>query len=164
MAAEILDTTTMLANSYEIKRSYRWLLEIDGIDAFTLVSTSRPKGTFGEIEIDWLNSKRFEAGKWTWSEMEITLNDPIAPSAAQKVMDWVRLCYEHETGRAGYSAFYKKDIRLKLLDGPGAVVEQWLIKSAWIKGLSDMGTLDYKAEEPVKITCALRFDSAILQF
>jgi hypothetical protein len=47
----------------------------------------------------------------------MTLFDPITPSGAQAVMEWVRLHHESVTGRDGYSDFYKKDLTLDIL-GP----------------------------------------------
>jgi hypothetical protein len=162
--ADVLDVGSMLANQFEPKRQYQWILNIDGLDAYTIVSAARPKGAFGgPVEMDYINTKWFLAGKWKWDPMEIKLRDPIAPSAMQKVMDWVRLCYEHETGRAGYAAFYKKEIRLKLLDGPGAVVEEWKISGAWLQNV-DGGPLDWKVDDPVEITCTLVFDNATLLY
>jgi hypothetical protein len=161
--AEVIDVNQMLAKTYEPKRQFRWILEVDGLDSFVMQSTSRPKGNFGEVQMDWLNDRWWLAGKWTWDPMDLVLRDPIAPSAAQKVMDWVRLCYEHETGRAGYAAFYKKDIVLKLLDGPGAVVERWVIKGAWLQNI-DMGSLSYTEDAPTEITCTMRYDKATLEY
>lgn len=161
--AEILETNTMLANTYEPKRKFRWILQIDGIDAFVCKTASRPQMTFEETVIDYINTKRYLAGKMAYSPMTITLHDPIAPSAALKVMEWVRLCYEVLTGRMGYASFYKKDITLKLLDPQGAVVEHWDLRGAWVQD-SNFGDLDYASSDNVEINCVLRYDSAVHQF
>ncbi len=161
--AETLNVTQLLANPYEPKRKYRWLLQIDGIDAFTLKTAARPSLTFDETVIDYINTKRYVAGKQTWNPMSITLQDPIAPSAAQAVMDWVRICYEPLTGRMGYASFYKKNITLKVLDPQGAVVELWDVFGAWVQD-SNWGDLDYASSDNVEIACTLRFDNAVQQF
>lgn len=161
--AETLDVTQLLANPYEPKRKFRWILQIEGIDAFTLKTAARPSNTFDETVIDYVNTKRYVAGKMTWNPMSITLHDPIAPSAAQKVMDWVRICYEPLTGRMGYASFYKKTITLKVLDPQGTVVELWDIIGAWIQD-SNWGDLDYASSDNVEIACTLRFDNAIQQY
>ncbi|HEU5115409.1 MAG TPA: hypothetical protein VFT74_01895, partial [Isosphaeraceae bacterium] len=88
---ETLDTTSLLQTLYEPKRKFRWFLQIDGIDAFTLKTAARPQATFEETVIDFINTKRYLSGKMAWNPIQITTHDPIAPSAAQKVMDWVRL-------------------------------------------------------------------------
>lgn len=163
MPTEILETGQMLANTYEPKRKFRWFLQIDGIDAFTLKTAARPQMTFDETVIDFINQKRYVAGKQTFNPINITLHDPIAPSAAQKVMTWVRTCYEVLTGRMGYADFYKKNISLKLLDPQGAVVELWDIRGAWIQD-TNFGDLDYASSDNTEIQCTIRFDAAVQQF
>jgi hypothetical protein len=91
--AETLKTTDMLANTYEPKRKFRFVLAIDGIDAYTLKTAARPQATFEETVIDWINAKRYVSGKMAWNPIQVTTHDPIAPSAAQKINDWVRLNY-----------------------------------------------------------------------
>lgn len=160
---ETLDVTQLLANPYEPKRKFRWILQIDGIDAYTLKTAARPSLTFDETVIDYINTKRYVAGKQTWNPLSITLHDPIAPSAAQKVMDWVRICYEPLTGRMGYATFYKKNITLKVLDPQGTVVELWDVIGAWVQD-ANWGDLDYASSDNVEIAATLRFDNAIQQF
>jgi hypothetical protein len=95
--------------------------------------------------------------------MDITLHDPIAPSGAQQVTEWIRLCMEVVSGRAGYADFYKRNIQLKMLDPVGTVVELWDIAGAWITK-ADYGDLTYENGELVEIKLTLRFDIAVLQF
>lgn len=161
--AEVLEINQLLADSFEPKRKFRWILAINGIDSFTAKTATRPQVTFGETVIDYINQKRYLSGKGTWAPINITFNDPIVPSASQKVMEWVRLNWENTTGRMGYSAMYKKDIALKMLDPVGAVVEQWTLQGAWVQD-SNFGDLDYSSDDPVDITTVIRFDQAILEF
>jgi hypothetical protein len=160
---ETLNVTQLLANTYEPKRKFRWVLQIDGIDAFVLKTAARPQQTFEETVIDFINTKRYVSGKGAWNPIAITMHDPIAPSAAQKIMDWVRLNYEPLTGRMGYASFYKKDLQLKLLDPQGTVVELWDIKGAWPQDIN-FGDLDYATSDNAEIAYTLRFDNATLQF
>jgi hypothetical protein len=161
--AETLDTRDMLANTFEPKRKFRFIMAIDGIDAYTLKTAARPQITFEDTTMDWMNAKRFISGKGTWNPIQITTHDPIAPSAAVKVMDWVRLNYEPLTGRMGYATYYKKDIQLKVLDPQGSVVELWDLQGAWPQDIN-FGELDYASSDPVEINFSLRFDNAVLQF
>lgn len=161
--AEILEVQQMLADSYEPKRKFRWVVSINGIDAFTLKTATRPQIVFDETVIDYVNTKRYLAGKPSWQQMQITLYDPIVPSAAQKVMEWIRLAYENVTGRMGYAQMYKKNINLKLLDGVGAVVEEWELQGTWIVD-ANFNDLDFAVSDPVDIALTLRYDQAILLF
>ena len=89
--------------------------------------------------------------------------DPIVPSAAQSVMEWVRLSHESVTGRDGYAEFYKKDVTINVLGPVGDIVEEWSLVGAWIQDVT-FGDLDFGASEPVEITVTLRYDYAILEF
>ena len=93
----------------------------------------------------------------------MTLHDPIAPSASQKVMEWARLAHETISGRDGYAAFYKKDFSLHLMDPVGVTVEQWDIKGAFITD-ADFGGLDYTSGEPIEISLTVRPDECILRY
>jgi T4-like virus tail tube protein gp19 len=163
MPLETLTTQQMLANTYEPKRKFRWILQIDGIDAYTLKTAARPESTFEETMIDYMNAKRWISGKQTWNPIQVVMYDPIAPSAASKIMDWMRLNYEYATGRMGYATFYKKDITLKLLDPQGTVVELWDLQGAWPQNIN-WGELDYASSDNAEITYTLRFDGALLQY
>jgi hypothetical protein len=160
---ETLDVNSLLANTYEPLRKFRWILQIDGVDAYTLKTAARPQLTFDETVIDYINTKRYVSGKQTWNPIAITTHDPIAPSASQKIMDWVRINYEPLTGRMGYATYYKKNISLKLLDPQGTVVQLWDIIGAWPQDVN-FGDLDYASSDNTEISFTLRFDNAILQY
>lgn len=161
--AETLDVTDMLPSRYEPKRKFRWILRIEGIDAFLVKSTARPQRVFEEITIDWINSKRYLAGKHEFQPLQVELYDAIAPSGAQQVEEWVRLNHETVSGRSGYSDFYKRDIQLALLDPIGTVVELWDIKGAWPKDIN-YNELSYENNEACWITLSIRADNFVLQY
>ena len=161
--AEILTVEQMLPNKFEPKRKFRWLLACEGIDAFIIKTTARPQMTFEEITMDFINHRRYLAGKHTFNDLAVTLYDPIAPSGAQQVMEWIRLNFEAVSGRAGYADFYKRDIQLKLLDPVGTVVELWDIKGAWCKDIN-FGDLDYTNNDAADVTMTIRYDLCVLQY
>lgn len=160
--AEVLEIGQMLANAYEPKRKFRWILQVNGLEAWVVKTGARPQMTFEETVIDYINTKRYVAGKMSFNPITFTLHDPIAPSAAQEVMQWIRLCYESLTGRMGYAVQYKKNFTLKMLDPVGAVVEVWEINGAWLQD-TNFGDLDYASSDNVELSCTIRFDNAILQ-
>lgn len=162
--AETLDVTAMLGQKFEPKRKTRWVLMIEGIDAFLMKTAARPQYTTEEVELPFINSRRYVAGVTKFSEMACTLYDPIAPSGAQQVMEWIRLHFESVSGRSGYADFYKRDVQLKMLDPVGTVIELWDIKGCWIKE-AKFGELDYTNNgEAQEIELTLRFDNAVLQY
>jgi hypothetical protein len=163
MAAETLDVSSMIPAKFEPKKKNRWILMIEGIDAYIIKSTARPSMTIEGQEIPFINSRRYVAGKFEFGTLAVTLHDPIAPSGAQQVMEWVRTHYESVSGRAGYADFYKRDIQLKMLDPVGTVIELWDIKGAFITSAA-FNDLSYEGSELVEITLDLRFDNCVLQF
>ena len=126
-------------------------------------TANRPQITFDEVTMEHMNVTRYVKGKGRWQTLQCTLYDPIVPSAAQAVMEWVRLGHESVTGRDGYSDFYKKDVTFHVLGPVGDVVEEWTLKGAFIQDAT-FGDLDFASSDPVEITLTLRYDYAILQF
>jgi len=161
--AETLAVSDMLPNKFEPKRQFRWVLAIEGIDAFIIKTAARPNISIESVEIPFINHKRYIAGKSTFSDMSVTLHDPIAPSGAQQVMEWVRTHFESVSGRAGYADFYKRDIQLKMLDPIGTVVELWDIKGAFLTA-ADFGSLAYDANDPAEISLTIQYDNCVLQY
>ncbi len=162
--AETLSVTEMLPNKFEAKRKFRWVLMVEGIDAFLVKSTDRPSFSIAEEMIPFINSKRYIAGRLTFNTISMNLHDPIAPSGAQQVMEWIRTHAESVSGRAGYADFYKRDLQLKLLDPVGTVVELWDIKGCFLTD-ANFGNLDYSDDSGLMdISLTIRFDNCVLQY
>ena len=162
--AETLSVAEMLPNKFEPKRKFRWVFAIEGIDAFLMKSAARPQIQTPSQAIQFINHTRYVTGRTTFQEMTVSLYDPIAPSGAQQVMEWVRTHFESVSGRAGYADFYKRDCQIKMLDPVGTVVELWDIKGAFITNANFGTDLDYNSEAPADIQMTLRFDNCVLQY
>ena len=161
--AELLDPSEIMFTPFEPKTQNRFIMYIEGIPAFTIKAMARPTITFDEVVLEHINVKRYVKGKGAWQPLEITLYDPIVPSASQAVMEWVRQHHESVTGRQGYSDFYKKDITFNLLGPVGDIIEEWTLKGTFIQS-ANFGTMDYGTSDPVEIALTLQYDYAILQF
>ena len=103
MAVETLNVSSMIPSRFEPKRRSRWVLLIEGIDAYIVKTSARPTIATGEIEVPFINARRYLAGLTKFNPITVTLHDPIAPSGAQQVMEWVRLHFESVSGRSGYA-------------------------------------------------------------
>ena len=160
------DLLTKMPNPFEPKRKNRWLIRFPselGIQEWWLASASRPSISQNEVEIPFLNTSTWVLGRFTWEPISVTLRDPIGPSAAQAVMEWVRLGSESITGRQGYSSGYQKDIFIEMLDPTGVVVEKWKLENAMVTNVS-FGDLSMDDDSLSEITMDLRFPRAILLF
>ena len=162
--AEILEFDKMFYTNFEPKMKNRYVMEIDGIPSYMIKAANRPTIQFDVVTLDHINVKRKLKGKGEWQDLNLTLFDPIVPSGAQAVMEWVRLSHESLTGRDGYADMYKKDVQIYMLGPVGDKVEQWKIKGAFISQ-AQFGELSFaSANEPVDITLTLTYDYAILEY
>ena len=159
----ILNTNEMMFTAFEPKLQNRFLMFIDGIPAYLIKKISRPSITFGEVVLDHINVKRKIKGKANWENITCDLYDPVTPSGAQAVMEWVRLSHESVTGRDGYSDFYKKEVRFHTLGPVGDVVEEWVLKGAFIQNAS-FGAGDWSSSAPMEIQLTISMDYAILNY
>ena len=159
----ILDTNEMMFTAFEPKLQNRFIMYIDGIPAFLVKKVGRPNVSFNDVTLDHINVKRKIKGKADWQDITADLYDPVTPSGAQAVMDWARLSYESVTGRAGYSDFYKKDLKLNILGPVGDIVGEWEIKGAFIQ-TANFGTFDWSNSEQVDLTMTVSMDYCVLNY
>jgi hypothetical protein len=134
---------------YEPKKKNRFIFRFPtplGIQEWFVSSGSRPSISQEETEIQFLNTSTYVLGRFTWDTIDVTFRDPIGPSAAQALMEWVRLHSE-----------------LELLDPTGVVIEKWILQGTMLTNVG-FGDLDYSSSDIADITGTLRFDRAIHVF
>jgi hypothetical protein len=137
---------------------------VDGIPSYTIKKIGAVGVSMDEIKLNHINVYRKIKGRAVWDDIEMTLFDPITPSGAQAVMEWVRLHHESVTGRDGYSDFYKKDLVLDVLGPVGDVVSEWIIKGAFIKE-ANFGDYNWDTEnQAINITMTVGMDYCVLNF
>ena len=160
----ILNPNEIFFTAFEPKQQNRFILYVDGIPSYIIKKVSGIKVTQEEVVLNHINVQRKVKGRSKWDDVTLSLYDPITPSGAQAVMEWVRLHHESVTGRDGYSDFYKKDLTLDVLGPVGDIVSEWVLKGAWIK---DAGFGDYDWDQGAtaqKIELTLGIDYAVLNF
>jgi hypothetical protein len=161
--ANLYENSKMFYTAFEPKVQNRFLLEVDGIPSFIMKKVSRPQIECGEVVLDHINIIRKMKGKCKWGDITVTLYDPIVPSGAQAVMEWVRTQHESVTGRDGYADFYKKDLNIFVLGPVGDKIENWSVKGAYIK-TAQFGDLDWSTETAVEIQLTLGVDYCVLEY
>ena len=159
----ILDTNEIMFTAFEPKLQNRFIMYIDGIPAFLVKKVGRPNISFNDVTLDHINVKRKIKGKADWQDITAELYDPVTPSGAQAVMEWVRLSHESVTGRDGYSDFYKKDVRINALGPVGDIVEEWILKGAYVQN-ANFGDMDWTSDSPANINLTIVMDYAILNY
>jgi hypothetical protein len=160
----ILSANEIFFTAFEPKQANRFILYVDGIPSYIIKGVDAVKLTQGEVVLNHINILRKVKGKSVWGDLTMTLVDPITPSGAQAVMEWVRLHHESVTGRDGYSDFYKKDLVIDILGPVGDVVSEWIIKGAFIKE-ANFGDYNWDtADTAVNISMTVGMDYCVLNF
>lgn len=160
----VLDPNEIFFTAFEPQQAHRFLLYLDGIPSYMIRKVGGLKVSNGGIILNHINVQRKIAGRWTWDDVTMTLYNPITPSGAQAVMEWVRLHHESVTGRDGYSDFYKKDLTINVIGPPGDVVSEWILKGAHIKDAT-FSDLDWDTEnQPSTIDLTVAIDYAVLNY
>ena len=153
--AQMIEPENIMFTPFEPKLKNRFIMNIDGINAYLIKAINRPSLESDEVVLEHMNVTRYVKGKSRWQPLEITLYDPVVPSAAQQVIEWIRLHHESVTGRDGYSDFYKKDVSFNVLGPVGDVVEEWELKGAYIQS-ANFGDMAFDSSDPVEISLTLR--------
>lgn len=160
----ILTSDEIFFTAFEPKVQNRFIMYVDGIPAYIIKGVNGLGFEQGEIVLNHINIYRKVKGKLRWNDVTLSLYDPITPSGAQAVMEWVRLHHESVTGRDGYSDFYKKDIVLDIVGPVGDIVSEWVLKGAFVK-TADFGELNYDNDSAAQnITLTLGMDYCVLNF
>ena len=160
----VLDSNEIFYTAFEPKQKNRFILYVDGFPSYIMKGVGAVTVQQGKVPLNHINVQRFVKGKTTWQPIQFTLFDPITPSGAQAVMEWVRLHHESVTGRDGYSDFYKKDLTVDVLGPVGDIVSEWILKGAFIKS-ANFADLNWDEGETVQeITMSIGMDYCVLNF
>jgi hypothetical protein len=161
--ANLVSEQELFFTAFEPKMKNRFILYMDGIPSYLVKKVARPTIKQDSKPLDHINVQRYVKGKTTWGSMAMELYDPIVPSGAQAIMEWVRLHHESVTGRDGYLEFYKKDLTLNVLGPVGDKVEEWIIKGAQITEVN-FGDMDWSTDEVMTFTLTVQPDYCVLNF
>jgi hypothetical protein len=133
-----------------------------------VVTANRPQLEFEEIQLHRYNSVAWVAGKHTWSDFQVTVEDDLTGLASSVVQTQLErqqrlIGSDNANGNwlnaAATASAYKFAARLEMLDGNETVTESWQMEGCWIKSV-EYGDLDYGASEALTISLTIRYDHA----
>jgi len=160
----VLNPNESFFTAWEPKQANRFVMYVDGVPSYLIKGVSGLGFSQDEITLNHINIYRKVKGKLKWNDLDLELFDPITPSGAQSVMEWVRLHHESVTGRDGYSDFYKKDLTINVLGPVNDTVSEWIIKGAFIKS-ANFGDFNWDTEnEALNIKLSIGMDYCVLNF
>ena len=161
--ANLVNEQELFFKAFEPKMANRFILYADGLPAYVVKGVGRPSLTQDAKVLNHINVQRYVKGRSVWGAIAMTLFDPIVPSSAQSVMEWVRLHHESVTGRDGYADFYKKDLTINVLGPVGDKVEEWILKGCMITQAT-FGELNFDADDPMQVQVTVQPDLCILNY
>ncbi len=104
-----------------------WVLEISGLEGdgkdllvLSLSSAKLPKEVNEVIKLPYGNEERKVAGKATFEEIPLVVNDWVDRAVRATCQAWRKLVYDPETGAVGLPANYKKQGELILYASDGS--------------------------------------------
>jgi hypothetical protein len=160
----VLDPNEIFFTAFEPKIPNRFIMYLDGFPSYIIKAVTAVGFDQGETVLNHINVYRKIKGKTRWNDITLQLFDPITPSGAQAVMEWVRLHHESVTGRDGYSDFYKKQIKIDILGPVGDIVSEWVIEGAFIKSAT-FGDYNWDTDNvAINLTVTLGMDYCVLNF
>jgi hypothetical protein len=86
----VIGPSDIFFTPFEPKQKNRFILYMDGIPSFQIKGMGAVTLQQGVVNLNMINLQRYVKGKSTWGSINMTLFDPISPSGAQAVMEWVR--------------------------------------------------------------------------
>ena len=166
--------------SLEPKRQFRWLLYIAGMPQFIVKDVKKPSFDVAATTHTFLNYDFHYPGKVTWTDITVTIVDPVQPDSAASLVKILENSGYVYPDRFTSQPNEPKTISKKaMVDSLGQqirlvqfgantgeqvenVIESWVINNPIITNV-DFGQLSYGAEELVDIGMTIKYDWAHLE-
>tara|TARA_B100000902_G_scaffold389017_1_gene435521 strand:- start:625 stop:1212 length:588 start_codon:yes stop_codon:yes gene_type:complete len=161
------------AQNKDPKRAFRFMVTIGGMEngaTWYAKAVTKPSITIEEASHTFLNHKFHYPGRTTWSEVTVTLVDPVSPDAAANTAAILTA--------SGYSPPKNVDdvttmskqaavkalsgVSIKQIDSTGGMLEKWTLWNAFLTEVT-YGDLSYEEDGLTEVTLKLRYDWAVLE-
>ena len=168
--AENFWTDTLNSTTKDPKRQYRFtvkLLNYDGGAQWYAKSVTKPSFTVTDTSHTYLNHKFYYPGRVEWSEISVTLVDPVSPDAAAETFAIIEAAGYHIPGDENDTTTMSKtravnslgSVVITQIDSEGNMLEEWILNNAFIKSVN-LGDLNYESDGLSTITLGIRYDWA----
>jgi len=163
--------------SVEPKRKFRWLLSFRGVPQWILKKVTKPSITITEAEHTFVNYKFYYPGRVEWSEITMTLADPVNPDASATMMQLLKdsgyvlphnfLTDDRSPGKVLTISKQRAvesvggALYIQQIDADGNPLEEWKLHNPWLKAVS-FDELDYESEDINNLELTFRYDWASL--
>ena len=159
----------------EPKRNYRWKVILDGFGGNNILwwakTVTVPSYDVSEVEHNFFDNKYYYPGRVSWSEVTLTLVDPISPDAVQ-LTNKLLIDSGYNIPASPTSANQKatiskakattagfKKLSIHVVNADGFDLEVWTLNNPFIKS-AKFGDLDYSNDDLRTVEMAIRYDWA----
>lgn len=153
-----------------IKRKFRWTFQVTRANGGNIPPNfvklaSRPNIEIEEVELNYLNAKKWITGKASWQTITVTYID-VASALNQNLWNWLASAYDFTDPIALHMGSSPRDYAgqgvLIMYDACGTPLEQWTLLDLWPTGIN-FGELDYSSSEEANIELTLRYSDVQYQ-
>lgn len=148
----------------EPKRAYRFILNLNGNDSWTVTKVTRPSITITEATHQYLNHTFYYPGRVEYNTVSFTLVDPLTPNSTAYALGIIAQSGYSLPSRTVYSTISKKQAinamkqpTIHTVNAAGKIVESFTLINAWVKNV-DFGEFDYSSDDLINIGIELRYD------
>jgi hypothetical protein len=151
--------------NFEPQRVYNFSLAINGLNdtKLALESMTLPTKMVSEIELNFLNTRRYVAGRASYEALPIVIKDVIQGSTANEINNWHQTVFDPGTGHIGLASRYKRNGEIILFGPDGSAERTWILEGCW-PTVVNFGSLDYNSDDVVRLEMQLRFDRCFAGF
>jgi hypothetical protein len=155
------------------KLQYRFRVNFVGLGASgegievtkQMIDIARPNVSFPEIPLEIYNSRVYLAGKPTWEPITFNVRDDIEGNVAREIGNQVQKQMDFQEQSSAQSGVdYKFSMSIEILDGGSGgslhVLEKWELYGCYLSAVN-YNALNYATNEPVTISCTVRYDNAL---
>ena len=160
----------------EPKRGFRFVVQIGNDVVWWAKQVSTPSFDVGEVEHSFLGNKYYFPGKVSWTEVSLTLVDPISPDAVHKTNEYLfKSGYmipnqeampegqRHTISKRKATVAGLENINIQVLNADGKIIEQWDLQNPFIKSVK-FGDLSYEDDALRTVELGIRYDWAVCTF
>lgn len=123
-------------------------------------SFSVPNTDFGQIEIPHYNNTTKYAGKVTFGDATLVVEQFLGSFTEQIMTTWARCVYDPRTQNIGYKNDYAKDVFVIQYDSKGGTPRVWKMENAWPNVLPG-ANWDYNTSERRQMSYTLKCDRCV---
>jgi len=148
--------------TFEPQRVYNFSLAINGLQEtiMALESMSLPTKMVSEIELNFVNERRYVAGRASYESIPVIVKDAVDQRVAREINDWHESVYDPANGTIGYASRYKRDAQIIMFGPDGSAKRTWNLMGCFPTAVN-FGNLDYNSDDVVRIDMQLRYDKCI---